>query len=147
MRMHEIMTEHVQTVPPDTSLAEAYGLMRAHRIHHLVVRDASKIAGIVSAKDLPPAVTADDGHVVREVMSLDVVNLDENDTVRRAANLMRGRNVGCVVVTRNGALAGIVTVSDLLELLGKGHERPARAARANLHHRVPHVKQHGRRSW
>ena len=75
-----------------------------------------------------------------------IVNAD-NDTIRRVANLMRGRSIGCVVVTRDGELEGIITVSDLLGLLGKGQERPAPATRAHLHYRVPHRKQHRGRSW
>lgn len=80
-------------------------------------------------------------------MSLNVATIDEQETVRRTANLMRGRNIGCLVATRNGQLAGIVTVSDLLDLLGKGGERRVANARASLHYRVPHQKQHRGRSW
>jgi CBS domain-containing protein len=40
-------------------------------------------------------------------------------------------------------LVGIVTVSDLLELLGRGIDRPAKPARRGLHHRAPHRKGKG----
>ena len=80
-------------------------------------------------------------------MSLNVATIDEGETVRRAANLMRGRSIGCLVATRNGRMAGIVTVSDLLDLLGKGGERRVANPRASLHYRVPHQKQHRGRSW
>jgi CBS domain-containing protein len=44
---------------------------------------------------------------------------------------MRGRSIGCLPVVEKGALRGIITVTDLLELIGKGAERPtARAQRA-----------------
>jgi CBS domain-containing protein len=128
-------------------LDQAAGLMRALRVHHLVVKEASKIAGILSATDLPRPGAAHDGGVVRDVMSLNVATIDENETVRKAANLMRGRNIGCLVATRKGRMAGIVTVSDLLDLLGKGGERRVANARASLHYRVPHQKQHRGRSW
>jgi CBS domain-containing protein len=58
------------------------------------------------------------------------------------ANLMRGRSIGCVVVTGNGRLAGIVTTSDLLELLGRGAIRPSPVGRRPaLNHRAPHRKR------
>jgi CBS domain-containing protein len=43
--------------------------------------------------------------------------------VRRAAALMRGRSIGSLVVTTaNGRVAGIVTVSDLLEVIARRPE-------------------------
>ena len=147
MRVSEIMTEPIETVPASMPIDQAAGLMRAMRIHHLVVKDGARLAGLVSATDLPQPGAAHDGGVVRDIMSLNVVAIDEHETVRSAANLMRGRNIGCLVATRNGKLAGIVTVSDLLDLLGKGGERRVPKARASLHYRVPHQKQHRGRSW
>jgi CBS domain-containing protein len=147
MRIREVMTEPVETVPPSKPLDQAAGLMRALRVHHLVVKDGAKVVGILSTADLPKPGAAHDGGVVRDVMSLNVATIDEEETVRRAANLMRGRSIGCLVATRNGRMAGIVTVSDLLDLLGKGGERRVPNARASLHYRVPHQKQHRGRSW
>jgi len=147
MRIREIMTEPVETVPASMPLDQAAGLMRTLRVHHLVVKDGSKIAGILSTGDLPSPGTGHDGGVVRDVMALNVASIDEGETVRQAANLMRGRNVGSLLATRAGKMVGIVTVSDLLDLLGKGGERRVADPRASLHHRVPHEKQHRGRSW
>jgi CBS domain-containing protein len=144
MRVHEIMTAPAESVPATMHLDAAGALMRRLRVHHLVVTERSSIVGLVSTGDLQKGTP---GGGVRDVMSVDVAKIDENDTVRRAANLMRGRSVGCVIVTSHGRLAGIVTVSDLLDLLGKGNDRRTSAARASLHYRVPHQKQHRGRSW
>jgi len=46
--------------------------------------------------------------------------------VREAANLMRGHGVSCLPVFNGRRLKGIVTVVDLLELIGRGTERPVR---------------------
>jgi CBS domain-containing protein len=139
------MTAPVETVSAAMHLDEAIALMRGVRVHHLVVKEQSKIVGLLSAGDLQRGTR--DGRVVRDVMSPNVATIDENETVRRAANLMRGRSIGCLVVTRKNQLAGIVTVSDLLDLLGKGVDRPTANARASLHYRVAHHKQHRERSW
>jgi CBS domain-containing protein len=147
MRIREVMTEPVETIPPSMPLGQAAGLMRALRVHHLVVKEGSKIAGLLSARDLSRPGRAHDQGVVRDVMSLNVATIDEGETVRRAANLMRGRSIGCLVATRNRRMVGIVTVSDLLDLLGRGGERRSAAPRAALHYRVPHEKQHRGRSW
>jgi CBS domain-containing protein len=126
-------------------LDQAAALMRALRVHHLVVKEESKIAGLLSASDLPRIPYG--AGLVRDAMTVNVATIDEAETVRRAANLMRGRVIGCLVATRNRNMVGILTVSDLLDLLGKGGDRRVAKPRAALHHRVPHEKQHGRRSW
>jgi len=62
--------------------------------------------------------------------------------IRKAANLMRGRSIGCLVVVDGARIVGIVTVSDLLELIGRGIDPPVAAApRTTLDHRAPHRKQ------
>ncbi len=45
-------------------------------------------------------------------------------TLRKAANLLRGRTIGCLPVMQDHELVGIVTTTDLLELVGRGVERP-----------------------
>ncbi len=65
---------------------------------------------------------------VYEVMSKAV-----ETPVRRAARLMKGRSIGALVVTSaNGKLAGIITVSDLLDLVSRTIEpEPKREAHGN----------------
>jgi CBS domain-containing protein len=142
------MSAPVETVGPDVSLAEAGSLMRGLRLHHLVVKDAGKIVGVLASSDLPDVASNGRGEPsVSDVMSPHVATVDQNETVRRAANVMRGRQVGCLVVMNKNRLAGIVTISDLLDLLGKGVERRGSGPRASLHYRTQHSKQHGRQRW
>ena len=75
-------------------------------------------------------------------MTSPVVTVGPDDTVRSAANVMRGRTIGCVPVVKGRKLLGIVTVSDLLDLLGHGGDRPSARQRPALNYRVPHRKQH-----
>jgi len=79
-----------------------------------------------------------DPYCASDLMTGNVVTVAETDTVRRAANLMRGRSIGCLPVTRGGRLVGIVTASDLLVLLGRGIDRPRPSRQRNLQHRGPH---------
>ena len=145
MRISEAMTGNVRTVPPTMSAADAHSLMKTARMHHLVVTRAARVVGVLSARDLSPQgrqPTIPDGVTVEDLMSSPVATIDSNETVRKAANLMQGRTIGCLPVTDKGKLVGIVTVSDLLQLIGKGADRPNHNARATLSHVVPHKKQH-----
>ena len=51
--------------------------------------------------------------------------------------------IGCLVVVAGHKVTGIVTVADLLALLGRGVDRPAARPRRPLNHRTPHRKAHG----
>jgi CBS-domain-containing membrane protein len=145
MRVQDVMSEQVRTVTVTTTADEAWNLMRLHRIHHLVVAEGSRIAGIVSERDLggPRGATMRKHRTVADLMTPNVVTVPPTTTVRTAANLMRGRSIGCVVVGRPRRVMGIVTTADLLALIGRGDERPvASTTRWALRHRTPHRKQH-----
>jgi CBS domain-containing protein len=144
MRVAEVMTKDVKTVPPSMAATEAYELMRRGRIHHLVAMAGSEVAGVLSDRDLSSIganLRADSS--VRDLMTTLVVTAAPTATVRKIANMMRGRTIGCVPVVDGKRLVGIVTVSDLLELLGRGIDRPTKPPRRALNHRAPHRKGKG----
>ena len=127
MRVAEVMTEGVQTVPPTMPAVDAWELMRRKRIRHLVVTTGSSVVGVLSDRD---AGGRSGGALrslstVADLMTSHVVTIEPTATIRKVANLMRGRTIGCIPVTQGKRLVGIVTVSDLLELLGRGIDRPA----------------------
>ena len=146
MRMSEFMTDSVQPVKPTMAAADAWELMRRKGIHHLVVTEGKEIVGLLSDRDVGSRAGAAlrTDRTVADLMSRQVVIRSPSDTVRSAANAMRGRTIGCMPIVDRGRLVGIVTVSDLLELLGRGVDRPAKATRAPLHWRVPHQKRRTR---
>lgn len=145
MRVFEVMSENIATIEPRMPAAAAAQLMRSKGIHHLVVMKDGVLEGLVSSRDLPEETTTGrrGGKTVEDVMHTHVVTVGPNVLMTRAANLMRGRTIGSLVVTQRGKVVGIITASDLLDLVGKGAGRqPKRAARPTLRTTVPHRKQH-----
>lgn len=134
MRLQDVMTTGVERIAPSDSIQRARTLMAVKGVHHLVVFDEHRVQGIVAAEDLDRA-ERQAATAVADVMSHPVVTGSPRMTIRQAANLMRGRALGALPVVDRGKLAGIVTVSDLLALLGRGVERPAKARRPVLRHR------------
>ncbi len=123
MRLQDLMKRSVETITPKQTADDAFERMRLRRIRHLVVMDGKKVSGVVSQRDI-----ADEagraGRTVRDVMSSPAVTAEPDTTVREAANQLRGHTLGCLPVLEDGKLVGIVTITDLLELLGRGAERP-----------------------
>jgi acetoin utilization protein AcuB len=127
MRLKDIMESPVSTIRADEPAQQAWERMHLHRIRHLVVTEGRQIVGVISARDLGGRASdrARDGRSVADLMTrTGVVVATPRTTVRQAANLMRGRSIGCLPVVEGDHLSGIVTVTDLLELIGKGAERP-----------------------
>lgn len=137
MRLQDIMKESVETVGPNHTADAAWERMRQRRIRHLVVVEGREVVGILSQRDIASA-EARQGRAVGDVMSAPAVTAEPRTTVREAANLLRGRTLGCLPVLAKGKLLGIVTTTDLLELLGRGAERPVpRPGRRTLERRGP----------
>jgi CBS domain-containing protein len=146
MRVQDVMTEGVKTISPTAATEDAWNTMRVNRIHHLVVANGRQIVGILSERDAGGrrGAAVRTNSVVADLMTAPAVTVEPTMTVRRAANVMRGRSIGCLVVVESGHAVGIVTVSDLLELVGRGFDRGAVTTnRRTLNHRSPHRKSKG----
>ena len=144
-RVQDVMTKEVRTIAPGAPADDAREIMRLNRIHHLVVTEGARIVGILSERDTGGKAGAPvrKGRTVADLMTERVVVVTPATPIRKAANLMRGRSIGCLVVSTRGRVTGIVTVADLLTLLGRGEEHPVAATtRWTLKHRAPHRKRH-----
>jgi CBS domain-containing protein len=122
MRVYEVMSKAVETVKPGVQASEAKTRMRQKKIHHLVVTEGAKLQGIVSDRDLggPKLPKVLGKWTVGDLMTSPVITVTTRTLVRRAAQLMKGRSIGSLVVTSaNGKVAGIVTVADLLEHIAR----------------------------
>ena len=148
MRVQDVMTKRVESIPANEPVSAAVERMRQKRIRHLVVTRDNQVAGVVSDGDVR-MLTDSDSRLVDEIMAAPVVFATSEMTLRKAANLMRGRSVGCLPVVDDGKLVGIVTTSDLLERIGRGAERPVtRGKRWILKDRGPRRKTlAGRRNF
>ena len=144
MRVQEVMSRQVKTIAPNAAAEDAWQLMRGDHVHHLVVTDGRRVVGVLSATDAGGARGAAlrKGRTVKEMMTAKVITVDADVPIRRAANLMRGRSIGSLVVAEKDKPVGIITTSDLLELLGRGAVKPSPAGkRADLNFRAPHRKR------
>jgi acetoin utilization protein AcuB len=136
MLVKERMTRNPVTVTDDTSLDEAMRIMKREKIRRLpILDDAGCLVGIVSDRDLlaasPSQATTlskyEVGYLVskitlKEVMTRDVITVQEDTPVEEVARIMADNKIGGVPVMRGDSMVGIVTETDLfkvfLEVLG-----------------------------
>lgn len=128
MAIGEICNREVVIVQRETTALEASRLMRQHHVGDLVVVDE------VDGKRLPVGIVTD-RDIVLEIVAMELdaavltvgdfmepklTTIGENEGVYEAIRFMRAKAVRRLpVVNRDGSLAGIVTLDDLLELLAE----------------------------
>jgi CBS domain-containing protein len=138
MRIGDVMTSKVETIGPNQSAEDAWQAMRALRTHHLIVAEGKKLLGVISDRDVGRRAADRKNRTVSELMTPEPITTTPHATVRQVANLLRGHVIGCLPVVDRDRLVGIVTITDLLDLLGRGAERPVEMAkRWTLKHRGP----------
>lgn len=140
MKIKTLLTRPAITTEPATPVRDARALMRRRGIRHLPVIDGGRLVGMLAERDLDRAdvssvseIARHDwpealaGLVVADVMARAPLALHPETPVAEAARLARDRRVDAFPVVDCGELAGVVTRSDLLAVLGGllEHRHPA----------------------
>lgn len=136
MNIGEICSRIVVLARKNTPLCDVAKLMREHHVGSVVVVEESERGrmplGIVTDRDIVIEVIAMDLDcrtvTAGEVMGADLVTVQEDESVLDALRLMRRRGVRRVpVLTASGALAGIVTLDDVMEIIAEEFEDMTKA--------------------
>lgn len=119
-----IMSTNLVTVPPSATLAEARTLMRDNRIHHLPVTEGRKLVGLITLTNVLAATDSylrDDSSrihanaiMLSDVMVKDVATVNLSASLRQAALFMEKHKIGCLPVTEDDDLVGIITDTDFV---------------------------------
>lgn len=123
MRVKDVLAHkgsQVATIEPTATIAEVLASLAEHRIGALVVTtDGATIDGIVSERDIARAlhrIGADALQApVSDIMTRDVHTCGPDDEVRGLAKTMTDKRFRHMPVVIDAALAGIVTIGDVVK--------------------------------
>lgn len=106
-------------IGPNDNLAFARKLMLKNNISKLVMVENGDIAGIISLRDIATILIENykqnislDQLLVKNYAKRVVITLEQNRSVKEGCKIMSDNNIGSVVVTNEGKLAGIFTPTD-----------------------------------
>ncbi len=128
MKVSTFYTKHVAVAPGSTGVAEAARMMRAAHVGDLVVIDGTdgspRPIGIVTDRDLVVEVLASDvdpsSITLADLPSRELLVAREEDELLPTLERMSSLGVRRLpVVDDAGSLAGILTVDDVLPLIGR----------------------------
>lgn len=125
------MKTNLVTVSPDTPVLKAREIMDSKKISHLPVTDGrARLLGIVTDRDLKeawasPASTLSVYELtyvlqklkVEAIMTKKVLTATPDMTIERAASLLHAHRIGALPVIQNDKVVGIITSTDLMEVL------------------------------
>lgn len=123
-RAEELTIRDVVTINPDSTIQDVQKIMDNESISGLPVMEGDEIVGIISKRDIRPVLKSDNAKIVKEIMTSDVVTIEEPITPEEALNIAYENKVERLPVLRNGKLVGIVTIKDILN-----HSQHPNAAR------------------
>jgi CBS domain-containing protein len=112
------MSRDLLTASPDESLREAAGRMVARGVGAVLVMDEERLAGILTERDLLKAVAGgltEDARV-RDWMTRHPETVDAEETADHAAALMIHGGFRHLPVLEGDAVAGIVSIRDLMRV-------------------------------
>ncbi len=111
----ELMHLRPITVEAGATLAEARGLLAAHRIRHLPVVERGTLVGMLSDADLGPYVGYFGNTKVNVAMTANPATIPPDADAAVAARVMLEHKVRALPVTDGDEVVGVVSVSDVLE--------------------------------
>ncbi|HMG15819.1 MAG TPA: CBS domain-containing protein [Saprospiraceae bacterium] len=113
-----IMKTEVYTVNPTNTLADVFGLMKEHKIHHVPVIENNKLVGIITTYDMLKSNHKHDELAsvnANEIMTKKVATLEPSSKIGTAAEVfLEHRFHGLPVVNENHEVVGMVTTHDVL---------------------------------
>jgi len=148
------MAQPVFVVTAQDTVAHARKLMLKHKISRLPIMEGTRLAGIITKKDIAYRLRQTDPVwrrrpidriPVHVLMVPDPVSVAPETPIRDVAALMLSRDISGLPVVEKGALAGIVTKSDIMKSESVNHlphtakDMMGDAVTANRYHSLDHI--------
>jgi CBS domain-containing protein len=109
----------VTTIAPEANIKRAADWLRAKNIGALVVTRENAVLGLISEREIVHAFSrygeAAGSMLVNEIMQHGVTTVSPDESVNRVMNLMTHHRVRHMPVLRDGKLAGIVSIGDVVK--------------------------------
>ena len=116
----DVMTKSVISVDALLTVNEAAKMMEDTKVGAVVVMENNTPVGIVTDRDFAIRVVAQAHNIttpVKQIMSSPLFSINSDESVRTAADLMHDRGIRKLPVVDNEKIIGIITATDIVNLL------------------------------
>ncbi|MEK6866385.1 MAG: CBS domain-containing protein [Thermoproteota archaeon] len=125
----DVMISDLTTLDVSTSIRDAAKLMDEKDIGCIIVTKNQLPIGILTERDFVKRIAAKEKSLtasLEEVMSSPLIEIDPNETVWEAAQIMKTNNIHKLPVKKNNQIIGIVTTTDLVKICSIGSDSEMR---------------------
>jgi CBS domain-containing protein len=109
----------VSTIEPEASISRAAHWLCLKKIGALVVTKGKAVLGLISEREIVHAFSRNGEAAalmrVKEVMNSHVITVSPEDSITRVMKLMTQHRVRHMPVLRDGELAGIISIGDVVK--------------------------------
>ena len=127
----------IHSIGPDAKVIEALQIMAQKDVGALVVMEGGKLAGILSERDYARKVIlrgkASQDVPVREIMTAEVVTIDQSRTIEECMALVTHRRIRHLPVVEDGNLIGVVSIGDLVKEVIAEQEQTIKQLESYIH--------------
>lgn len=114
----EIMTHPVKTLTPETTIEEAGQLMYRYGHSGYPIVEEGRLVGLITRRDLDKGNHHGLGHApVKAYMTTNLVTIERDTPVEEIQKLIIEHNIGRLPVLENQELVGIVTRTNIINML------------------------------
>ena len=128
--------DEVATIGPAATVKSAADELRKRNIAALVVTSGDSILGVISEREIAHGFSQYGERLgsmaVKDVMRGDPATVTRGDSLRRAMSLMTRARVRHLPVLRDGELAGIISIGDVIKQRLQDLELQTHSARDHL---------------
>lgn len=125
MLVKEVMTkkEKLISVQPTATVREALKLMRSRSVRSVIVEKTHEDGayGLVTFKNILQSIVAEDGDIdllnVYDIAAIPAMSISANINVKYAAKMMVNSSIKRLLIIDNNELQGILTMTDIIEIL------------------------------
>ena len=120
MTIADVMTKSVISVDSSVTAGDAAKMMEDAKVGTVIVMENNAPVGIVTDRDFAVKVVAHSYPIdtpVRRIMSSPLFTISSDESVRIAAELMHDRGIRRLPVTDNERIVGMITATDIVNLL------------------------------
>ena len=125
----DVMTKSVISVDATLTINETAKMMEDAKVGAVIVMEDNVPVGIVTDRDFSVKVAAHAYQItepVKQIMSSPLFSINSDESVRIAADLMHERKIRKLPVIDDGNVVGIITATDIVNLLSVSVEEDMR---------------------
>lgn len=116
----DVMTKSVISVDASLTVNKTAKMMEDSKVGAVIIMEENTPIGIVTDRDFAVKVAAHAYQIstpIKQIMSSPLFSINSDESVRAAADLMHDRGIRKLPVIDDGNIVGIITASDIVNLL------------------------------